>query len=90
MSDTQTLLVDEARGIYVPQSFAESYQAHEWGIGEEDESILMAGPDAEDYWDTWDDVIKQAIYEDDDGMKWTLYQDGDLWAIREDHEWEED
>jgi hypothetical protein len=88
--DTRVLLVDSAAGIYVPQSFAESHQMNEWGVSEEDESILMAGPEEEDYWDVWEEIVSAAIYEDSDGMKWTLHQDGDLWAIREDHEWEED
>lgn len=76
------LLVDGNSGIYVPQSFVEAYDAAEWGISPEDESILNAGPDHEHYWDVWDDVLRDASYTDDNGNVWHLWQDGDLFAVQ--------
>ena len=89
-NDTKVLLVDSAAGIYVPQRFVSNYEADKWSIEEDDAAILEAGPDYEEYWDVWDDVLSNARHTDDDGHEWTLHQDEDLWAIREDHEWEED
>lgn len=59
------------------------------GIDPEDLAILRQGPDHADYWEAWDDVLSSASYTDDDGHTWTLYQDGDLFAVRDDHEFED-
>lgn len=72
------LLLDSCRGVYIPRDFAEFTN---WqGISEEDKAILTAGPEHELYWDTWNDVLCSAYFEQD-GNTWELYQDGDLWAI---------
>lgn len=82
MSGT-ALLVDGAHGVYVPQSFVECYRAKDWGITNEDDAILLHGPDDEWYWETWDNVLDYAKYVDDQGYEWSLWQDGDLWAYCE-------
>jgi len=74
-------ILDGARGIYIPQAFAECYDMKEWKVSEEDEKILMDGPDNDLYWETWDDVIREAEYTDEDGIVWSLWQDGDLFAV---------
>lgn len=74
------LYSDSARGIYIPQHFAESYNPDKWNLEscEADSiEILKAGPDAESYWDAWTDILDNA--ETVDG--WTLHQDGDLWVV---------
>lgn len=73
------LLVDSAHGIYVPQSFAVRYEGWQ-GITPEDMTILRAGPDNAEYWDTWDSVLQDAFYMLE-GRKFYLYHDGDLWAV---------
>lgn len=78
MSGVQLLLSD-ARGQYIPRDFAEEC-AHWQGIDEDDLKIL-ADPDHEHYWEVWDDVLSNATFTDKDGHVWTLYQDGDCWAI---------
>ena len=90
--DTMEFLVDSRNGIYVPQAFAEQF-GDSFGIAEEDRKILLEGPDHADYWETWDTVLGYAKHEEDmpSPYAWTLYEnEGDLWAVREDHIWEED
>ena len=80
MNDFVVCLLDSARGIYIPQAFAEQFSADEWGIGAEEFEILLAGPDNELYWETWDDVLHNAEYIDPKGNKYRLHQDDDLFA----------
>ncbi|MDR1872045.1 MAG: hypothetical protein LBS60_09060 [Deltaproteobacteria bacterium] len=48
-------LIDGRHGIYVPQEFAEAYGEH---ISDpEDKAILLAGPDHDQYWDTWAAIV---------------------------------
>lgn len=70
--------LDSARGVYIPQNFAEAIDVKDWtGIKAEDLDVLCAGPDHEFYWDVWTDVLDNA--ETRDGR--VLYQDGDLWIV---------
>lgn len=77
------LLVDGARGVYVPETFATMIDLSEWdGISQEDLLALQLrefGDDG-DYWDIWDTVLNNATYTDTDGNVFRLHQDGDLWA----------
>jgi hypothetical protein len=74
-------IIDGCWGIYVPREFASRGMAEAWGVKAEDIEILLAGPDHEFYWETWDDVEREAAYVDASGKRWTLYQDGDLFAV---------
>jgi len=74
-------MLDSSRGIYIPQNFAECYDMKQWGISKEDEEILLEGPDNEEYWETWDHVTQNAQYVDLDGLIWHLWQDGDLFGV---------
>jgi hypothetical protein len=75
-----TLLIDGLNGQYVPRCFAKMYDLEEWNVRPEDAAILMAGPDHAEYWDTWDHVLQHAWHENNMGVKYCLYQDGDLWS----------
>lgn len=77
----QKLLVDSHHGIYIPQSFVSRYNAADWHISPESEEILRQGPDHEYYWETWDEVLGSAYHCAEDGTRWTLLQDCDLFAI---------
>lgn len=79
-------ILDGQHGIYIPQLFAKLYPEF---VNGEDKEILIAGPEHEQYWDAWDDVLNYAEWKDDEGNKWTLYQNDDLFAVREDFEWED-
>jgi len=78
------LLIDNHHGIYIPQIFAEFCDTADWHVSADDAAVLLAGPDHADYWDTWDHVLGTAYYLADDGRRFTLWQDGDLWAVPED------
>ena len=73
--------LDSARGIYIPQNFAELINPQDWtGIDPEDLDVLRSGPDHEFYWDAWTSVLDYA--ETKDGR--VLWQDGDLWLVARD------
>jgi hypothetical protein len=72
------LFADSARGIYIPQHFAESANREKFKyIDKEQWGILESGPEADHYWDAWDEVLNNA--ETDCGG--VLHQDGDLWIV---------
>lgn len=86
--DAVTLILSDARGVYIPRDFVtDNYNeiavdhCAAWGISKEDGEILASGPEHEFYWETWDDVLRNAEYTDEDGNKYFLSQDGDLWAL---------
>lgn len=81
--DNMSLLITDAQDVYVPQSFVKGFDYKDWGVSEEDYATLSAGPDDEWYWETWEDVLNYASFEDEFGHIWSLYQEGDLWAIRD-------
>lgn len=81
MAERRELLLMDNRGIYIPQHFAEGFDMGQWGVGEEDAAILLAGPDHEGYWETWDRVLDGARFTDSDGVEWHVEQDGDLWSV---------
>jgi len=73
---------DSARGIYIPQHFAETCdRAKVLYVSDDEWKDLEAGPDVENYWDTWDSVLSNA----ETTCGGVLYQDGDLWVIYAQH-----
>lgn len=95
------LILSDARGRYIPRDFVCNEDATEpakehcdrWHIDQEDREILM-NPEHEHYWETWESVENYAFFEATEADKilpgtWTLYQDGDLYAIHEDYVWED-
>ena len=77
---------DSARGIYIPQHFAESVdRSCVSGIDLSDLDLLAEGPGIADcsqgYWDIWNDVEQNCILTDSNGQRWRLWQDGDLWIV---------
>jgi len=80
------LYADSARGIYIPQHFAESVdRSCVSGIDLSDLDLLAEGPGIADcsqgYWDIWNDVEQNCILTDSNGQRWRLWQDGDLWLV---------
>jgi hypothetical protein len=77
------LLVSDRSGVYVPQRFFQDYNCEVWGIDPNgsDADTIWEGPHADWYWETWDEILDKAHYVDSNGHRWTLHQDGDLWAI---------
>ena len=77
-----SLLLDGARGIYIPRDFVEDFDLADWHISPESwEAQACADPESEGYWDAWNQILDRAYYIDADGNRFDLYQDGDLWAL---------
>ena len=79
-----TCLVDGSRGIFAWQQFIQNEDATKWGVEPEDVVTLTNGPDDPNYWEAAANVEMGAEYLDSLGYKWHLYQDGDIFALRDD------
>jgi len=78
------ILFDGASGVYIPQRFArEIDRSRVRGVSASDYEILEAGPDHEDYWEAWDEVLRMASLTLADGTRVELEQDGDLFYVEE-------
>ena len=78
--------IDSNRGVYIPQAFMEMIDPQYWQpITDDDKKILLAGPYANDnsaYWDVWHEFTCGGQYvTDQDGNKWYLHQDDDLFLM---------
>jgi len=79
--DNVEILLSDARGIYIPRDFIQGFDLTKWyGISESDVEILQ-DPDNEFYWEAWESVLNNAKFKSDDGRVFSLWQDGDLFAI---------
>ena len=85
-----TLLLDSNRGIYSPQAFAKFDRSKIRNVTDEQWAILEAGPNHELYYDVWTEVLDNARIIDNHGTEYSLYQDGDVWAIPTTWEWVEE
>lgn len=82
------LFLSDARGIYIPQHFAESIKPECLsGVSAEDMECLKLGPDQEWYWEAWSAVCDHAVITDSAGQTFSVYQDGDCWLIPAGMEW---
>ena len=80
--DQAIYYADSARGVYIPQYFAETiHRDMTKGVSSEDWKILEAGPDHEFYWDVWCSVLDNCILTHPDEGCFYLWQDGDLWLV---------
>lgn len=80
------LLLSDSHGIYIPQLYCQSLseeEAEESGISWEDALICQSGPDEKLYWEAWQSICDAAEWEED-GERWNLLQNGDLWQVRAD------
>jgi hypothetical protein len=86
MKELIHLLIDGAHGVYIPQLFGQKCNPENtyWVYSLEDAEILRTGPDHAHYWETWEEVLDNAYWqENQDGPKYHLYQNDDLWMIRD-------
>ena len=75
LTDKAELLIGSAYGVYIPQMFALMFKAQLT----KQEADDLSDPENDYYWEAWDDILnKKFIIQ---GKKYTLYEDGDLWAI---------
>lgn len=86
------LWLSDSRGVYIPRDFAKSFADRDKnvsGVSDEDWLVLEAGPEHEQYWDTWTKAEQNAIITDEEGVKYSLWQSGDLWLVPVGMEWDE-
>lgn len=81
--NSMTCIVDGSHGIYIPKRFAVKYADQ---LSERQKKILFDGPDNDDYWYTWDDIVRTMIFRDEEGNCCRLLEDGDLFAVQIDNE----
>ena len=74
------LLLDGARGCYIPKSFVEDFDLTKWQGVDPGDITICQDTDHEQYWDAWQDILDKATFTEN-GNTWHLYQDGDLWAF---------
>jgi hypothetical protein len=77
------LLLDSARGVYIPRDFVASFTLSKWQGIPEWAIKACSDPDGEDYWEGWTEILYGAVYTAPDGRVFSLHQtgDGDLWGI---------
>ena len=76
------LFADGARGIYIPQFFAQSVKrALVRGVSQYEWDVLEAGHEHDAYWDVWTNVLDNATLDHPNLGRCTLHQDGDLWVV---------
>jgi len=84
------LFADSARGVFIPQHFAESVNREMvFGVSDSDFADLMKGPESKWYWETWESVLNNAILHSPKNGECYLFQDGDLWIVPKEQEQEE-
>lgn len=83
------LLLDSARGVYIPRDFLTDNDnvpnwdhCEKWGLTQANQVqwLPACNPDHEWYWEAWDWVLNNAEFTCENGHKFKLLQDGDLWA----------
>ena len=87
------LVLSDTHGIYIPQIWCEDIDknaAEQYGINLWSLEQCQAGPDAEHYWDAWNDILDSVAVTDENGVTWRLYQNGDLWEVPDGFEWPEE
>ena len=85
------LLIDSHHGIYLPKVFCEVYANLVEQEQSENLDICLAGPDHEDYWDAWEDILDTTHFTEE-GVKYSIGsigEENDLWAIPEGYEYDE-
>ena len=74
------ILFDSNRGTTIPRDFIEA--CPDWRGGSDHErETLSKSEDDEAYWGAWEKVLDNAFFVDEQGKRWMLYQNGDLFAI---------
>ena len=92
--ETMKLLLDGCNGVHIPRYFSQTQYMTDFYLDRVPTVSFMqamnelSDPNNEFYWEVWDEILSKGYWVDSDGNRWTLWQDGDLWMVRDDHEWE--
>jgi len=92
------ILIGDSYGIYIPQEFCEQFGPRErWSdaVSQDDWDCCLKGPhDNEWYWDAWNNIEQDAVYQGDDftGNRkgWRISQNGDVWFYSPDTVFDDD
>lgn len=74
------LLLSDARGQYIPRDFVQGFDLSKWTGISDYAAETCSNPEADGYWDAWEDILDNATHTDADGNVFRLMQNGDLWA----------
>ena len=75
------ILIDCNKGVYIPKVFVQRWgNVCISGITQKEIDILLDGPDNNEYWDCWDDVVDNIRFLFD-GQLCSIFQDDDLFAV---------
>lgn len=76
------LLIGDYHGQYIPQFFVQNFDLKSWNLISFNSDIesIRKGPECEWYWEAWNILLSNAFLIDEDGNKWVLEQDGDLFT----------
>ena len=76
------LLLNGSRGVFIPKNFVTEFDMMEWHVDPKYVEFLSSAEPykTDEYWEAWQYILDSAYFEQD-GKKWTLHQDGDLWAV---------
>ena len=86
------LALSDRHGIYIPQLYCNQIDKNiveEMNVEMEDVLICQSGPDHEWYWESWDLITSNAQWIEN-GVKWYLHQNGDLWEVPEGFSFDEE
>ena len=75
------LLLSDYHGVKIPQNFYNNFDLEKWHIKKSYFLNNLDNIKSENYWNAWEEVLNSAYYLDDNGNKFVLYQDGDLFGI---------
>lgn len=73
------LLLDSARGTYIPQNFVTGFDLSRWSNIDPEDIEILKDHENELYWEAWQNVLDKASFTEN-SHTWHLMQDGDLWA----------
>jgi len=78
------ILISDSHGVNIPKIFASNFEAEFWNIdvNDSDHACLLLGPEGNNewYWEAWNNICSSAFHVNANGLKFTLHQDGDLFA----------
>lgn len=96
---TREVLLSDRQGVHIPRLWLRyCYLDHHWnpasrtgwiGLSKWAREVLEAGPDGEFYWEAWDTATRNVRFVSPDHT-WWLEPDGDLFVVRDDHQYEDD
>ncbi len=79
------LLADSHHGVYIPQQVVQQYLDHpmwDWSkVSKEDIDSVLSGPNDEWYWEAWDSIMGTVIVTDDQGTRYNIMYNEDLWLV---------